>query len=305
MIYLGKPYAALTSFEVADQEKEDDDFLTLNRSIGKRLQSYQFPNKAKIKYEFDNVSETVKKSLWAMLRNRSTLCEGLITIPEPWAEYASLCLLDYLGITGPYAPPYTVMTHYITWADQASAPTLPWGTQLATADYTKVGAYDANDWTQAYTTQGWLVLGFKFSNFISQFGLSDLHRFTLYFWGMQCSPIRVWFWDNTSMGWYLMRNVRYYDDTDFALPGFYKYYMFSAAMGLPWGYASLSDFVDIGNSRVYFLLEFPAGAGNLYMQYARLGINAYHVGRVNNAPLNFRDPYIGAGYRGTLHLEEI
>lgn len=300
-MYLGKASAALTSFEIANQDLDFDDFKTKDRTLSKRLHSYQWQDKAFIRYGLDFLSEANYRLLIAMLRNRSALAEGLITIPQPYCEYPTKCQHSFSGITNPSS------THKISWTDSATlyAPTDPY-TELSTGQYSNIASYDANDFSQAYTAQGHLLIGFDLANFITQFSSSEIIRLGLVLFGMQASPLKFYAWDWGAGAWYLIRQANYYDDTDFADAAFYKYYQSVAAFGLPWGYTAMySNFVDSSTKKVWFRVEFPAGTGNIYAQHIFGFTNCFHVKDVGREAYNFRDSFTGAGRRGDLNLEEI
>lgn len=303
-ILLGKPKDILTQYDVTDQQLAWTDFKSVNRSVEKRMQFYQFPKKGILKLEFDAMTEAEYQSLSVMINNRSTLNPGLLSLIEPWSSYSTLCLLNYYGMTNPSA------VHQVKMADTASliAPTHGSWTEISTSDYSKVGVYDSTIIQNPVVTpiQARTLLSFKLTDFKNQFTFSGIKKFTLFVWGMGSSPLKFYIWDKTNSAWVLMRRVEYFYDPDFSDPAFYLNFLNSCSAGIPWGYESITDFID-ANERVNFMVEYPAGAFLVAtsMQYVRLAINGLHCAMVNDEDFNFRDPFIGSGRRGTVELQEI
>jgi len=296
---IGKPVDGLTEYAIVGQDgPKINDFKTMARTIEKTLQSYSFPNKASIKYDFDFMTEAEWRSLILMLRNRSAIHEGLLTLPEPYSEYSSKCILDFNAITNPSS------THIAAYADTATAPAPSGGwAELTTAQYGKLWAYDSNELSITPAVQGQLMLAFKISDFLAQFSYEEINRLTLILFGMKASPLKFYAYNFIEAAWYEIKRATYLDDTQFSIPGFYRNYQNVAALHLPWG---CTDFLNyfLSSSRVCFLITFPAGA-DIYLQYAKLAVNGYHVINASEEDFNFRESFIGAGRKGSIELQEI
>jgi hypothetical protein len=304
MIYLGKSPAAMTAYDIVGHSVDFDDFAKTSRTAESKLQSYQFPNKAFIKYDFDFISEADYKALCLLLRNRSTIQNGLFTLPEPYAEDKDDCLLTFAGITAASS------THLARWKDAASAPT-PEDGGLTEFDNTQYNALFGNDalsvTISGIANQGHLILSFNVMDFVNEFGYEVLNRMTLALWGLKASPIKIYAWDQAREAWYLLKVADYLNTADFSESDFYLNYQTVAKLYLPWGSQDfLTNYID-GSGRVHFRITYPAGTypGDIFLQYAALLINGYHVQKMGRESINFRESFIGNGRKGSLDLEEI
>jgi hypothetical protein len=298
---LGKANDTLTEYDIIGQDISYEKFQTMARSIEKNLQSYQFPEKAMIKYDFDFMTEAIYRSLILKLNDRSSVHEGLLTFGEPYSEYLTKCLFDFYGITNPSS------THKISIIDSATTPipTDSW-IELNNIYYGKIGAYDTNDIDLGYGTNPYFLLEFKLSDFLTQFSYEEIKRFTLLYYGMKAAPVKIYAWNLIEGAWYLLKTANYLDDTQFSVPAFYQNYQIAAQLYLPWGCTDfLTYFINTADSnRIKFLVQFPENA-NAYAQYIRLAVNGFLAIPTRPEDLNFRESFIGAGRKGSVGLQEV
>ena len=97
---IGKANETLQEFETTNQNIRFDDFINPERSINKSAQAYAFREKGIFEYEFQFMSDLNYRNLLYLIKNRSSLREGLISIPIPYSsEPDSTILLPTVSTT--------------------------------------------------------------------------------------------------------------------------------------------------------------------------------------------------------------
>ncbi len=304
-ILFGKSKNVLSEFCITNQTIENLQFKTKNRSINKSLQSYQWKEKASIKYDFDFIEESTFQDLTYLLTNKSSLNEGFLTMPIPYSNNKSKCIYDFNGITSPSS--FHVCKTYSgpKGVDDFNPITETHDIELTTAQYTSIGSYDTNKVEVTNVGNGtWLTFEFNINDFLTTFSYKEIKRFMFVFFGMKSSPIKFYLWDYDNAEWYNIEDYYYYDSSKFAESSFYLNYQMIAPFSLPFGYESINtNFID--SNKIIFGVYSTSSTQNLLCQYIKMFINGYNVIADDPEAMNYRDYFIGAGRRGQLSLLEI
>lgn len=315
---IAKPNAAFTSFVTVNQRVQYNSFRNPERSINKTLQTYQFKEKGDFSYEFNYMTEAEFRSLFYIVKNRSSLREGLLLIPVPYSEYESYCNLT---------PTYNT-TNKAYWGALAAAGGIPWEkayadlgkSELSEAEYGKINIDDTNYLELAATaaTYKYFLFDFDLTNFINGFSYKEIRRLTLPWIGMSSSPVRFFIWSPTqyaryllnptkeTIGWYNIDDKYYYDDEKISTSSFYLNRALVSAFALPYGNSSIyTDFLD-GSNLVKIMAVTGEVNKSLLLQYVRLLVNGYHVCPVDPEDFeNYANAFTGAGRTGVLRMSEI
>ena len=307
---IGKANETLQEFETTNQNIRFDDFINPERSINKSAQAYAFREKGIFEYEFQFMQDLDYRNLLYLIKNRSSLREGLINIPIPYSsEPDSTIILPTVSTLN--------KVYYGGYLESTAKPwEVVWGTlpkvELTSGEYSKVRVNDANaiwiaplaNWITYY------LLQFNATDFITDFSYKELRRLTLGYIGMNSSPMRFFIWSPTYEQWYLIDDRYYYDDTAFDYPvgggEFSLNKQQVASFTLPWSTQSIyKDFVDTDNT-VKFMVSNDHDNETLMMQYCRLFINGYWTMMAGPQDFeNYSTAFTGAGRVGKLTLMEM
>jgi hypothetical protein len=305
---IGKGNETLQEFETTNQDIKFDDFINPERSINKSAQSYAFREKGSFNYEFQFMSDTVYQNMLYLLKNRSSLREGLLLVPIPYSLQSAASI---------QLPTYNTNNKFY-FGETLDAATKPWTktwaelvkNELTEAQYGKIRVDDLN-YVNLLAGDGvpYFLAQFSTSAFTTLFTYKELRRLTLSYIGMNSSPMRFFIWSPSRALWYLIDDRYYYDDTAFDMPGgsgaFSLNKQLISSFTLPWGLTSIySDFVDVDGT-VKFMIS-----GNvvqpMIVQYVRLLINGYWVMMAGPQDFeNFETAFTGAGRNGQVALLEM
>jgi len=301
---IGKGNEDLQEFETTNQDIKFLDFKNPERSINKSAQSYAFREKGEFSYEFQFMSETYYRNLLYLCKNRSSLREGMILIPIPYASQQSSCILK---------PTYSTSNKF--YYGSSAPANIPWDKKLTDLAYAEISSTqygyirvdDSNSINLVPSPNyNFYLAQFSLSDFITNFSYKDLRRLTLSYIGMNSSPMRFFIWSPTYLTWYLIDDRFYYDDSSFADTAFYLRKQLVSSFTLPWGNTSIySDFVD-GSGNVMFMIAGGTVNQPLLLQYLRLFVNGYWVMATDPQDFeNYSVAFTGAGRDGNLKLMEL
>lgn len=311
---LGKSHEALQEFDTTGQDLKFNSFPILDRSINKSLQAYQFREKAEIEYVFSFLSDSDHGNLTKLLLDRNSLREGQILLPIPYSENSSKCIYTFEGITSPSTihKAFYFESSNPSWdltlaQLQSLTGSGQYYTEFSTTYYNWVSYYDTNIFLLNPASDKYcgVVLQFKLTDFLSSFSNKELRRITLITHGMVSSPIRFFAYDLKQDDWYLLADRYYYNDADFAKPGFHYYKQLIGQLSCPWGSTTLyNDFVS---SSDYLTLMIACGKKGqpIEINWLRLLVNGFWVFSSESDIENFETSFTGAGRTGTIKFLEI
>jgi len=298
----GKP-DNLLNYNISDQKVNFRKFQIHRRGFDKSLNGFRFQDKAEIKYDFELLTDSENKTLDRDLNNRDCVHEGYITAPVPFQDSA----LDFAGVTGPSST--NVIKHINESKTVKTAPTAGGWTEISTADYNKVDAFDANILTPGATAGDGFVkrvlIGFKINAFNSSFGYDILDRLTLSIFGVRGQLTNLHVWSKSAADWYFLRKLELFNSDDLPNNNFY----WAGQFGIPATFKTFAtDFID--SDFIYFRLESDIAdasggvPGDIDINYLQLFPNGFWVDHSGDKEFNFRTTNTNAGRKGDLNLIE-
>jgi len=283
---------------------EDDSFPSFRRSGGGTLQGIKQSNKANITIQFDRLSQTNLGILRQVMHDREFLHKTYIHHPADAFQE-----IDYGSIT---APSTTHIAKKIAGTDTAD-PSFASATEFITGDY--------NDISQFTTTVNAVTSSLKFAFLFFQFDIdlnsaggagylgsktiNEIQRLTLFMddprsvdgsgdLGFKIDAFR----DSTSTWIEIYRQ---------SITTVTANRQFASIRPLE-GFTNFGDFVDSSGKvtfRMRNLQERVSGTLSVGVKYVELMINGFGVVWTNSDNFTFRDAFTGAGFTGTMELEEL
>ncbi len=291
----GKP-DSLLNYNISNQEVNFKKFQIHRRSFDKSLNGFRFQDKAQVSYDFELLTDSEHKTLDRDLNNRDCVHEGYITAPVPFQDSA----LDFSGVSNPSS------THIIKYLNEAksniTAPTSGSWTEIITADYNKVAAFDANILTPGSAPSSIqvkrILIGFKINAFNTSFGYDILDRLTLSIFGVREQLTNLHVWSKSKSDWYFLRKLELFNSDD--LPN--NNLFWAGQFGIPSTFKSFAnDFID--SDYIYFRLEGDTGK-EIDINYLQLFPNGFWVDHSGEKQFDFRTANTNGGRKGTLNLIE-
>ncbi len=258
--------------------------------------------KARILIELDHISQvTVGNSLWKVLNNRDFPHKVYIHEPADSSQE-----IDYAGITNPSS------THIIKQASTDN-PNLsiisPAVTEFSTANYTAIGNFSTGVSISAVKDYQVWFFDFDISNFISAFGIQYIRRLTLFLQDLEVYRNNS---NKDKMG-YLVQAYNFIQDEwieikrqEITVNATNQQF---ASLRPIEGFTDFSEFID-GSNKIRFKIRNLQNANPIIgltfaLKYIKLLINGFGVVKSNDGNFNWRDPYTGMGYVGTIGLDEL
>lgn len=291
----GKP-DNLLNYNIADQGVNFKKFQIHRRNFDKSLNGFRFADKAEITYNFELLTDAEHKTLDRDLNNRNCVQEGYITAPVPFQDSA----LDFSSVTGPSGT--HVLKHLNEVPSNKTVPTDGAWTEVATADYNKIDAFDTNILTPGSAPTSLqvkrILIGFKLNAFSSSFGFDILDRLTLSIFGVREQLTNLHVWSKSAADWYFLRKLELFNSDDLPNNNFY----WAGQFGMPATFKTFAlDFID--SDFIYFRLEGEL-AKQVDINFLELFPNGFWVDHAGDKEFNFRTANTNGGRRGSLDLIE-
>jgi hypothetical protein len=313
MIGLGFPTATLataysTFIPVKIAINEDFNQGYIDRPFGCNRYFHR-PANANITLDFDVFDEADLVSLRTKLMDRFYEKKFYLHQPnleDPTATLLSTQVYDYNVHTG-YQKAYTVR--------QSSWPTAP--TELSSANYTSLQNIDTNplEIVSAAAIEMWLwvQMDFDVSAFITAQTAPAIERLCLFMHNPYCvvnslpDGYKVFAYNVTRAKWMQIGEQGFsLSDADLRTISRVNQQYFSIKKNSNFG--CIADYID-GNNKVSFAMCNVNKAINLEvklgMNYAGLLVNGYPVQLVGDDAFTYRELVTGAGFTGSLALQEI
>jgi len=288
-------------FDIIKEDVADD--ANINVSYNRYGSSSIYQNsKAKIKIDFDFVTETELTSLRSVCLNSR---RQLIFMKHP-SDTAQI--LDFYGVTSPSS------THKILAIESDSANLAYGGTELSTASYNLVNDYPNNE-SEYYFSQNAKKYSYIYFNFnIGSYTSYMWQRMTLGLYNPYCldgstySGFQLEVYNTIEGTWTPISKMnftqpRYISETGYNDNRFIHY----ASLKSNRGFTRNADYFGMFDSNIKFRmrnLHERVGTLQLGFGYPHLLIDGFAVS-IDSDSFNFRSTFTGAGYSGGLEMIEV
>ncbi len=283
---------------------EDDSFSSFQRSGGGALQGVKQSNKANITVQFDRLTQANLGILRQVMHDRNFLHKTYIHHPADAFQE-----IDYGSISNPST---THIAKRITGTDTAD-PTFASATEYTTGLYNDVSDFSTN----VTATTGALKFAFHFFQFdidlnsaggagyLGSKTINEIQRLTLFMDDPRSSDgsgdlgFKIDAFNDTASTW--IEIYRQSITTSTANRQF-------ASIRPMEGFTNFADFVSSSGKvtfRMRNLQERVSGTLSVGVKYVELMINGFGVVWTNPDNFTFRDSFTGAGFTGTMELEEL